>query len=857
MKQRIATSAARTRHFELHEHVLESTAHTIQDPFLADGVTRSGRTSHRLSSALRICFVVWIAAVTGFIAGCGGGSGKNVQNQTTTTTYKIGGTASGLVGSGLVLQDNGSDNLTVTANGSFTFATAIANGAAYNVTVLTQPSNPAQACTVTNGSGTATAAVSNVQVSCAAPTYTIGGTVSGLVGTGLVLQNNGGNNLSITGNGAFTFSSAIASGAAYSVKVLTQPSSPAQTCTVANGSGTASANVTSVQVTCAAPSYTIGGAVSGLTGTGLVLQDNGGDNLTINANGNFTFHTAIASGSAYKVTVLTQPSSPAQTCTVTNGSGTATANVTNVQVACTTPSGYTIGGVVTGLTGTGLILQNNGGDNLSITADGPFTFSTGVASGAAYNVTVASQVSTPGQTCTVSNGGGTATANVSNVAVACAYNAAPLWGWLAGSNTNNAAGTYGTQGTGATANSPGARNYSVGWTDISGNLWLFGGSGRDSTGTPGLLNDLWKWSYGQWTWVSGSNVAGQQGSYGTRGTASPSNYPGGRASAVGWTDASGQFWLFGGDAGSSNYFNDLWMYYRGAWTWVSGSSTYNILGTYGTLGTAASANVPGARNHAATWTDSSGNLWLFGGNGYDSVGTLINGGIPTLNDLWKFTVSSGQWTWMGGSNTAGQSGNYGAMGTAAATNIPGARAAACHWTDKAGNFWLFGGVGYDSAGTSGFLNDLWQYNPGTGQWTWINGSNLTNQASVYGTEGTPAATNVPGARAQAACWMDPAGNFWVFGGNGTVTPATAPVNLFDDLWEYSAGQWTWVGGSNVAGQPGSYGMLGVFAASNLPEARYPAAWWTDDLGDFWMFGGFGEYKTNTASNLNDMWEYVP
>ena len=811
-------------------------------------------SSHRLPKALRISVLLWSIAIAVFLAGCSG-SGKAKTSGGGVLGYTISGTVTGLTGSGLVLQNNGY-SLAISGNGSFTFTqTFVLDN--YSVTVMTQPSNPTQTCTVANGSGTATGNVTNVQVTCAAPTFTVGGSVSGLVGTGLVLQNNGGNNLSITGNGTFTFSSAIASGATYTVTVLTQPSNPPQTCTVANGSGTASANVTNVQVTCAAPSFTIGGTVSGLAGTGLVLQDNGGDNLTITANGNFTFHTALSSGSAYKVTVLTQPSSPAQTCSVTNGSGTATANVTNIQVACTTPSGNTIGGTVTGLTGTGLILQNNGGDNLIIATDGPFTFSTGVASGATYNVTVASQVSTPGQTCSVTNGSGTATANVTNVAVSCAYNAAPVWGWLAGSNTNNAAGTYGTQGTGAPANSPGARNFSVGWTDISGNLWLFGGSGRDSTGTPGLLNDLWKWSYGQWTWVSGSNVANQQGSYGTKGTASPNNYPGARASSVGWSDPSGNFWLFGGNDGSSSYFNDLWKYYRGSWTWVSGSSSFNILGTYGTQGTAASTNVPGGRNQAATWIDSSGNLWLFGGSGYDSVGTLIGGGIPTLNDLWKFTVSSGQWTWMGGSNTAGQSGVYGTIGTAAAANIPGARSAACHWTDKAGNFWLFGGIGYDSAGTSGFLNDLWKYNPGTGQWTWMNGSNLANQPSVYGTEGTPASTNVPGARGQAACWMDPAGNFWVFGGNGTVTPATAPVNLFDDLWEYSAGQWTWVGGSNVAGQPGTYGTLGVFAAGNLPESRYPAAYWTDDLGDLWMFGGFGEYKTNTASNLNDMWEYVP
>ena len=164
-------------------------------------------------------------------------------------------------------------------------------------------------------------------------TYTIGGTVSGLTGTGLVLQDNGGNNLAVSASGSFTFSTAVASGAAYSVTVLTQPTG--QSCTVTNGSGTASANVTNVQVACSnlpPTTYTIGGTVSGLTGTGLVLQDNGGNNLAVSASGSFTFSTAVASGSTYSVTVLTQPTG--QSCTVTNGSGTASANVTNVQVAC-------------------------------------------------------------------------------------------------------------------------------------------------------------------------------------------------------------------------------------------------------------------------------------------------------------------------------------------------------------------------------------------------------------------------------------------------------------------------------------------------------------------------------------------
>ena len=278
---------------------------------------------------LRVFLWTGLAVTALWFSACGGGSSGGSTPPPAPTTYTIGGMVTGLSGSGLVLQDNGGDNLTVTASGSFTFATAITSGGAYAVTVLTQPSSPTQTCTVTSGTGTATANVTSVQVACAAPTFTIGGTVSGLLGTGLVLQDNGGNNLSVTANGSFTFSTALASGTAYKVTVLTQPSGPTQTCTVTNGTGTATANVTNVQVACTSETtFTIGGTVSGLTGTGLVLQDNGGNNLTVTANGSFTFSTALTSGAAYDVTVLTQPSSPAQTCTVTDGTGTASANVT-------------------------------------------------------------------------------------------------------------------------------------------------------------------------------------------------------------------------------------------------------------------------------------------------------------------------------------------------------------------------------------------------------------------------------------------------------------------------------------------------------------------------------------------------
>ena len=291
---------------------------------------------------------------------------------------------------------------------------ALTSGSPYAVTIATQPTG--QTCTVSNGSGTVAGAnVTNVSVSCAANRYTIGGTVSGLTGTGLILRNNGGDDLGVPANGTFTFATSLTSGNTYSVTVAIQPSG--QTCSVSNGSGTvAGANVTNVSVSCTANRYTIGGTVSGLTGTGLVLRNNGGDDLGVGSNGSFTFATSLTSGSNYAVTVATQPSG--QTCTVSNGSGTvAGANVTNVSVSCTA-NRYTIGGTVSGLTGTGLVLRNNGGDDLAVGSNGSFTFATSLISGSTYSVTVATQPS--GQTCTVSNGSGTvAGANVTSVSVSC------------------------------------------------------------------------------------------------------------------------------------------------------------------------------------------------------------------------------------------------------------------------------------------------------------------------------------------------------------------------------------------------------------------------------------------------------
>ena len=166
--------------------------------------------------------------------------------------------------------------------------------------------------------------------------------------------------------------------------------------------------------------YSVGGTVSGLSGT-VVLQDNGGNDLSVSASGPFTFSTGLTTGSAYNVTVKTNPAG--QTCSVANGSGTiGTANITNVAVTCTAATTYSVGGTVSGLSGT-VVLQDNGGDNLSVGTSGAFTFATALATGSAYNVTV--KTNPAGQTCSVANGSGTVgTANITNVAVTCTTNSA-------------------------------------------------------------------------------------------------------------------------------------------------------------------------------------------------------------------------------------------------------------------------------------------------------------------------------------------------------------------------------------------------------------------------------------------------
>ena len=166
------------------------------------------------------------------------------------------------------------------------------------------------------------------------------------------------------------------------------------------------------------PTYTVGGVVSGLSGT-VVFQNNGKDDLTVGTTGPFTgpftFSTPLEAGSTYTVTVKTQPAG--QTCSIVKGTGVIPgADVDTVSVTCS-QFAYTVSGTVTGLSGT-VVLQNNDTDLLTIVTKGTFTFIIPLADKTTYDVIVRADPESQG--CTLSNGSGTLNgADVTDVTVTC------------------------------------------------------------------------------------------------------------------------------------------------------------------------------------------------------------------------------------------------------------------------------------------------------------------------------------------------------------------------------------------------------------------------------------------------------
>ncbi len=266
-------------------------------------------------------------------SGSGSGSASASASSSGSSSYVLKVSVSGLQqGKNVVLSSGQStatnvftenEALGITTDGTYSFG-SFTSGTSYNITVRQQPVS--QTCTVTSGEGSLSDNTT-IAVACSSESYTISGTVVGMLsGQSVTLQNNSGDNLTVSDNTSFTFTTKVASGLTYVVTVKTQPTG--QTCTPNLNSGVVSDNVSDVSIICSYTVYTVSGNVSGLSGT-IVLQNNYGSDQTLTSDGSFSFR--VASSAKYNVRVKTQPNGK---CTVSNGSGTVSADVDNVSVGC-------------------------------------------------------------------------------------------------------------------------------------------------------------------------------------------------------------------------------------------------------------------------------------------------------------------------------------------------------------------------------------------------------------------------------------------------------------------------------------------------------------------------------------------
>jgi hypothetical protein len=450
--------------------------------------------------------------------------------------------------------------------------------------------------------------------------------------------------------------------------------------------------------------------------------------------------------------------------------------------------------------------------------------------------------------------------------------APPAWMWLAGPKARNNMGKY----AGIAAN-PGARQGASHFKHPDGNLWAFGGYGYGSIfkSKPWYLSDLWEYnkSTGVWRFVKGSTDVNAPGVYGVKGTPDVLNTPGSRHSASSWVACDNHFWKFGGIGAKSltgatvGRRNDLWTFNPDTeeWTWKHGSDLFDQPGVYGTLGVSNPANTPGARQGAATWI-SDCEIWLFGGT--------TDGGVTFHNDLWRYSIYGGEWTWMGGPNTTSADdrdaahGTYGTkgIGNGSVNNIPGARRDPTTWMtpDK---FWLFGGTGFGAPGTTtvgpngvtkdtGDTNDLWYYELSTGKWTWVSGTNGLDTSGNYG--GVAGAPAKPGARSAAASDTTADGKLWLCGGligSGPQILTFGPQ--MNDIWTYDPSNdlWSYRSGSQSGGAIGTYGTLGVRDARNHPSGRWTIGTMTSLNGAQWFFGGGGLDGFGSYGRNSDLWNY--
>jgi hypothetical protein len=391
---------------------------------------------------------------------------------------------------------------------------------------------------------------------------------------------------------------------------------------------------------------------------------------------------------------------------------------------------------------------------------------------------------------------------------------------------------------------------------------------------------------GTWTWIHGDSTQNLTGNYGTKGVSTPSNLPPGRYHPAFWKDLNGNFWMFG--MSHSPNIADMWMYNPtiNEWTWMSGSNTAAGTGNYGTKGIPSVNNYPPNRGFGAScWTDSAGDLWMYGG-------------WISIPDLWRYNVTTNEWTWMdGGPSTPTRNINYGIKYVPSPSNFPGTRG-------ECKSNWVHNNELILSTG------DVWTYSIANNEWTWIGGDSVTSIANK-GTIGVPSPTVRPswgpsytkwkykdkvfffGGLAKQDVWsfnlttklftceLNPLSSSIIapprnclhttgyFPGHRTENHTIQSSECNRSYWTYGGGVaadlWLYYMDSNywirVSNGPmtGNWGIKGISNPTNHPKSKIGFGIWNDNLGNLYLFGGFNNWQVSPTSYYpgNDMWKFEP
>ncbi|HLP18840.1 MAG TPA: hypothetical protein VK174_00990, partial [Chitinophagales bacterium] len=422
------------------------------------------------------------------------------------------------------------------------------------------------------------------------------------------------------------------------------------------------------------------------------------------------------------------------------------------------------------------------------------------------------------------------------------------WTWVKGDSVQSV-GRFGIKGVPDPANEPPSRYACAFWTDTANNFWVFGGV-NDWYSTGWLLNDLWKFDpvTQNWTWMQGDVY--QDSLYypvyaAPKGVFSPLNKPGGDGFGIfTWVTPDNHLWMYGGYR-SHMFGCRLWQYDPAInqWAWMTDSTGYAA--NHGTLGVPSPTNSPGQRYENNTcWVDSAGDLWMYGGAYIFSINMNL------YKDMWKYTRSTGLWTWMSGSNVSNSlPGSLGTIGVPSVNNYPPGRMSNFFWKENNGNFRMSGGGRSSTSvgGVSSFRQDDWRFNPTTLEWTRLNGAGtFDNSPEAWVNHCDTSEENQEGATYEnRAVWKicdDIVMNY-----NGGID------SFSNSLWAYVTTTHQWIKISEAL-YPGRRGTKGVASPLNFPTHRLGPASFKDKQGNLWLFGGWSPIFVTTPY-FNDMWKY--